>query len=276
MGNSVTTLQPGDHVFTRVPLEYRGTIAEYALSTSSATSKMPYNVSFVQAASIPHVALTALQSMRVADTIIAGGLKGKTVFIPAGLSGTGSIAIQLAKHVFGAAKVITSVSSAKVATAGRLLGNAVIDQIVDYTKEDLVEAIGTREVDYMFDTMNLMFKGLPIMKRGGVIVSISASPSGKDLAETIPSLPYIARLLLDLADLFRRFWAWRVGIHYTFKLMSADGQSLTEIKSWIEQGRLQPVVGRIAKFSDIGGIRTGCEEIFEGKGGIGKFVIEMD
>jgi NADPH:quinone reductase-like Zn-dependent oxidoreductase len=44
------------------------------------------------------------------------------------VSGTGSIACQLAKNVFGAAKVITTVSTKKVPKVTELLGAGVVDQ----------------------------------------------------------------------------------------------------------------------------------------------------
>lgn len=78
-----------------------------------------------------------------------GSLEGKTVFIPAGrklprpprckkrsstkqfffsVSGTGAYACQLAKNVFHAGKVITTVSTAKVAKVPELLGKGVVDE----------------------------------------------------------------------------------------------------------------------------------------------------
>ena len=44
------------------------------------------------------------------------------------MGGVGSLACQLAKNVFGAAKVITTVSTEKVGKIDKLLGNGVVDQ----------------------------------------------------------------------------------------------------------------------------------------------------
>lgn len=44
------------------------------------------------------------------------------------VSGTGSFACQLAKNVFGAGKVITTVSTSKVPKVPALLGEGVVDQ----------------------------------------------------------------------------------------------------------------------------------------------------
>lgn len=44
------------------------------------------------------------------------------------MSGTGLFACQLAKHVFQAGKVITTVSTAKIPKLGELLGENTIDE----------------------------------------------------------------------------------------------------------------------------------------------------
>lgn len=96
-----------------------------------------------EAASIPLAAMTALQALRRYQ----GNLEGKTVFVPAGcksppdyswrfqfaeicftVSGTGLFACQLAKNVFKAGKVITTVSTAKVSKVDELLGQGVVDE----------------------------------------------------------------------------------------------------------------------------------------------------
>ena len=44
------------------------------------------------------------------------------------VGGVGSLACQLAKNIFGAAKVITTVSTEKVGKIDKLLGNGIVDQ----------------------------------------------------------------------------------------------------------------------------------------------------
>jgi NADPH:quinone reductase-like Zn-dependent oxidoreductase len=272
VGSAVTTLKVGDEVYSRVPSEYRGTTAEYALSREAATAKKPTSLTFTQAAAVPLAGLTALQCMQQADAQL-GGLKGKTVFVPAGLSGTGSFAVQLAKNVFGAGKVITTLSTGKIARARELYGEEVT--IVDYTKEDLVSTIGKGTVDYMFDTMGQTLSLLAIMKKGGVIVSIATVPSGDLMAKGIPDIPFLIRTFLNLADWFYRWWVGLAGVQYSFMFMHPDAEDLNKMAAWVEEGKITPLVGRTAKLSDIDGVRKGCQEVFDGKGGVGKFVIEV-
>lgn len=68
----------------------------------------------------------------------------------AGLGGIGSLLLQLLNPVFGAVKVITTLSTAKVPLLSGLLGEGLVDQIVDYTKEDVVVEVGRQTVDVMF------------------------------------------------------------------------------------------------------------------------------
>jgi NADPH:quinone reductase-like Zn-dependent oxidoreductase len=214
--------------------------------------------------------------MRKADSELQGGLNGKTVFVPAGLSGTGSIAVQLAKNVFGASKVITTLSTGKIAKAKELFGDDETLQIVDYTKEDVVKTVAKGSVDYMFDTMGHTLSVLPIMKSGGVIVSIGTVPSGDQMAKGMPEMPYFFRMMLNLVDWYYRWRSGRAGVKYSYIFMSPDAKGLNDIAMWVQEGNIKPVVGRTAKFSDIDAVRKGCQEVYDGKGGIGKFVIEMD
>lgn len=53
------------------------------------------------------------------------------------MSGTGLFACQLAKNVFRAGKVITTVSTGKVDMVHALLGEGVVDESECYIKKDI-------------------------------------------------------------------------------------------------------------------------------------------
>lgn len=231
-------------------------------------------MTFGQAASLPLVSLTALQCLQEADKILEGGLKGKTVLVPGGLSGTGSIAVQLAKNVFGAGKVITTLSTGKIEKAKELLG-ADTFTAVDYTKENVVTAVGAANVDFLFDTMATTMSYLSIMKKGGVIISISTLPPGSLMKKNMPSMPFYIEYLMDFVDWGFRWWTGRAGVHYSYIFMHPSGKDLESLATWVEEGKVTPIVGKTAKFDDLEAIRAGCQEVYDGKGGIGKFVMEM-
>lgn len=120
---------------------FTGAWSEYAKCPEQYVALKPKNVSFEDAASLPLAGMTAWQTL----SRYQGLLAGKTVFIPVGcefclsiqpkkitdrftVSGTGAYACQLAKKVFNAGKVITTVSTSKVDQAPKLLGEGTVDQ----------------------------------------------------------------------------------------------------------------------------------------------------
>ncbi|KAI9742849.1 MAG: hypothetical protein M1818_003578 [Claussenomyces sp. TS43310] len=153
IGDSVKGLAVGDEVFCCLPEQDRGSLSEYALTRASYLVPKPERLSHAEAASIPLVAMTALQAFEK----VAGGLTGKNVFVPGGLSGVGSIACQLAKNVLGAAKVITTVSTQKLDKVDEKLGQGTVDQVVstviDYKKTNPLKEIPRGSVDVLLETV---------------------------------------------------------------------------------------------------------------------------
>ena len=278
VGSAVTSFKAGDEVYSRVPANCRGSIAEYCLSTVSTTAPKPKSLSFVEAAAIPLAGMTALQALRRGDMEAEGGLKGKTVFVPAGLSGTGSFAVQLAKNVFGAGKVITTLSPGKMTKIREYLGEGTPDVLVDYTKGNVVGDVGKDSVDFMFDTVQNTVSALGLMKKGhvGNIVSVSTAPSGSAMRKTSPDVPLYIVYGLDLVDWALRSYTSWMGVRYSYLFLDGNAADLEKFSQWVEEGKVKPVVGSTAKLSDIEAVKKGCGQIFEGKGGVGKFVIEID
>jgi NADPH:quinone reductase-like Zn-dependent oxidoreductase len=272
----VSKFKPGDEVYSRVPLSCRGSLAEYCLSIASATALKPKTLSFSEAASIPLAAQTALQSLQRGEEEVKGGLKGKTVFIPGGLSGTGSFGVQLAKNVFQAGKVITTLSTGKIPKIKALLGDGTPDQIVDYTKEDVKKVVEKGSVDFMFDTVGGTLAALPLMKKGGWIISVSTVPSGKLMKEKMPELAFFRKVILDIANWFLTTWTSWNGVNYSYLHLEGNTADLDSLAKWVDEGKVRPVVGMQAKLGDIEGVRRGCQQIYEGKGGTGKFVVNID
>lgn len=201
-------------------------------------------------------------------------MKGKTVFVPAGLGGTGSFAVQLAKNVFGAGRVVITLSTRKIGIATKLFGGDTI-QYVDYTKDDVVAAAGKGTVDYMFDIVVGTLKYLPVMKKGGVILSISTLMGGTNSKHLFPDMPIILVYVLDIVDWLFKWWAGRSDVRYSYVVMHPDAKGLEQFAIYVKEGTVSPLLGHPAKFSDIYNVRRGCQEILDAKGGVGKFVIEI-
>lgn len=276
IGAKVTRFKTGDAVYARVPNNYRGSVADYVLTTEDATALKPPSLNYIQAASMPLACLTAFQCLRKADNLLEGGLKGKNVLVPAGLSGTGSFAIQLAKNVFGARRVITTLSTQKIPKAREILGAETFEAI-DYTKVELGKVLEDQSIDYLFDTMGLSLSLLGKMTKGGVICSISTIPSGTAIKYRggADDMPTLLKLSLDSIDYVYRWWARRYDVNYSYVFMEPKGEDLEELTGFLSRGLIKPVVGRVADLDNEQAVIAGCQQIYAGQGGLGKFVIKI-
>jgi NADPH:quinone reductase-like Zn-dependent oxidoreductase len=158
IGKDVTRFKVGDRVFG---LTWRfGGHAEYArLSQDLAVTKMPYNVSFEEAAAIPFGGISALHFLEN-----AGIKEGQKVLIYGASGSVGTAAIQIAKY-FGA-HVTAVCSSANVGLVKRLGA----DEVIDYMKDDFSKA--GRIYDIIHDTVGKTHfaRSMQALKRGGVYI----------------------------------------------------------------------------------------------------------
>lgn len=279
IGSAVKRFKVGDEVYVRLPESYRGSWSEYAMCPENFIAKKPKSLSFEDSASIPLAAMTALQAFRK----YRGTLEGKTVFIPAGLSGTGAYACQLAKNVFHAGKVITTVSTAKVPQVPQLLGEGVVDQIIDYTKNDPMTIIPRGTVDFVFDTTGEAMKYLALMVPStSTILSISTMPSGFQLQNSFlmrrkdnPKVPWFVYYALNMLDTVSKFRARRWGAEYQYMFLESSGEDLEKLAAYADEGLLKPVVGSTADLKDVEGVKKLAGMAYSGKGALGKSVIKV-
>lgn len=275
-GSAVTAFKPGDLVFG-VLAASTGAAAEYVCVPSSTLTHRRAGTSAAAAASVSTVGLTALHALDHAEATLPGGLRGKTVFVNAGLSGIGSVAVQLAKHVFGAGRVVTTVSTSKVAMVPALLGDGTVDQVVDYMTQDVLQEVEHGSVDCFLDTMREAVRYVALVKKGGIVVSVSTFPSGAQVAVTYPRTPWVLKRVLDVMDWYYRWRIARWGVQYVFVMLDPAmcAERLARLEGWMRDGSLRPVVGRTAELRDLKAVIEGCEEVRSGKGGVGKFVVTM-
>jgi NADPH:quinone reductase-like Zn-dependent oxidoreductase len=243
-------------------------------------AKIPDSMPFAEAASFPTVAITVVESLRRAETELGGpgSLKGKTVLVPAGLSGVGSLAVQALKSIYDAGKVITTVSTAKIGMVPELLGEEVVDQVVDYTKgvKHVIEAIGRETVDLMLDTAFMGMSYLPVLKpRTGVLLTITEK-SGKILKEDWPEIGWWLVLAVDVLDGWYRWMAGRWGVGYDNVFVKPNDADLEILARWAVERKVKPVIGRVVGWEDMEGVKALCQFIYDRKGGVGKYVIELE
>jgi NADPH:quinone reductase-like Zn-dependent oxidoreductase len=190
VGPEVTRFRAGDRIFAHLDLRRGGGYAEYAIVKEEEAAPLPQRTTYVEAASVPLVALTAWQAFF--DT--AELQPGETVLIHAGAGGVGSIAIQIAK--WHGARVIAT-ASAENHPFLRELG---ADVVVDYRSQRFEDF--ARGVDVVLDPIGgeTQSRSLAILRDGGRLVSIvglipeARSPAREVVARSILVRPDAAQL----------------------------------------------------------------------------------
>lgn len=210
----VTEFKPGDEVFAYLALNRGGGYAQFAALPASEASKKPASLDHTQAAAVPLAALTAWQALF--DT--AQLKPGQTVLIHGAAGGVGHFAVQLA-HAKGA-KVIATASERNIDFV-KSLG---ADQVINYKAQKFEDV--AKDVDVVFDTVggDTTDRSINVLKKGGVIVSITGMP--------------------DQAKCKER------GVRGTAILVKPSGTQLAELASMIDAGKLKPTIGATMPLAD--------------------------
>jgi NADPH:quinone reductase-like Zn-dependent oxidoreductase len=141
VGSRVTKFKPGDQVFAYVGMNM-GANAEYiCLPESGTIAPKPSNLDYTEAASLPYGAVMAVSLLQKAR------LKpGQKILVNGASGGIGAMAVQLAKHHYGAA--VTGVCGAPRLDYVTVLG---ADKAIDYKKQDFTQNGETYDV--IFDIL---------------------------------------------------------------------------------------------------------------------------
>jgi NADPH:quinone reductase-like Zn-dependent oxidoreductase len=236
VGPRVRQFKCGDEVYARVDDFRIGTFAEFVPVKESSVALKPKALTMEEAASLPLVALTAWQALVERAKL----KKGQKVFIQAGSGGVGTFAIQLAKHL--GATVATTTSTGNVA----LVKSLGADVVVDYKTQDFEDVLRDYDVVLNSQDAKTLAKSLRVLKAGGKLISLSGPPDpqfGKDI-----SASWFLRLVMRLLSAGTRRAAKRLGVHYSFLFMKANGNQLREIARLFDAGTIRPVIDRVFPF----------------------------
>lgn len=160
----VTQLAIGDKVYgqANVVAGNSGAFAECAATAAKQIAKMPENLDFRQAASLPLVGVSALQALTEHINLQSG----QKIFIHGGAGGIGTVAIQIAKQI--GAYIATTATGDNIDYAKNLGAN----EVIDYKTQNFAEVL--RDYDAVFDTVggDDFTKSLNALRQGGVAVSM--------------------------------------------------------------------------------------------------------
>ncbi|MFS0752566.1 NADP-dependent oxidoreductase [Oceanobacillus sp. 1P07AA] len=237
VGKDVGQFKVGDRVFSRPATTAQGTYAEFVAAEESRVAKLPENVSFDEAASVPLAGLTAWQCLVDFSNI----KKDDNVLIHAGSGGVGSFAIQFAKY-FGA--YVATTASEKNESLVKELG---ADRFINYKEEKFNEVLN--DYDIVVDTLggDILEQSFDVLKEGGKLVSIAGNPDEEKAKEK--------------------------GIKAGFLWLEENGKQLSEIADLLETGEVKPVIGHTFPFTEQG-LRE-AHQLSETHHARGKIVIKI-
>jgi NADPH:quinone reductase-like Zn-dependent oxidoreductase len=230
-GADVNSFEIGDEVYSRVPQEQMGTVAEFVAVNSDLVAKKPENVSFEKAAGLPLAGLTAIQAIER-----VGIKENDRILIHAGSGGVGSFAIQYAK---AKGAIVYTTTSTKNVDWVKALG---ADRVIDYKTEDYKEV--ANNLDIVFDTLgdDYTFDAFEIIKEGGKVTTIVGPPdeeTAKQMGMTDYKLPEkLSKLIEEKSAVYKLTW------------MQPNAEQLKEITTMVEDRAIKPIVDLIYSLED--------------------------
>ncbi len=257
-GAKVTHLKVGDEVYSRVPTDAPGTLAEYISVDSEVVSLKPSNLSFSEAASLPLVGLTTIQSFNKVHL-----KSGDKVLIHAGSGGIGTFAVQYAKSK--GAYVYTTTSTKNVGWVKKLGA----DRVIDYKTEKYLDIV--KNIDVVYDTLGGEYTAdaFKVIKTGGKVVSLAGDIDDETAKEL--GLNKLIRFILSLKRRKITKLTKQKSAYYKYLAMTANGQQLNDLKKLVEANSIKPVIDKTYPFTDV------VEALLHQKSGRakGKIVINM-
>ncbi len=168
VGTDVAHLEPGDDVYGDLSDSGFGSFAEYVCALEGSVALKPRNITFEQAAAMPHAAMLAQQGLTGIGRMDRDEVQ--TLLINGAGGGVGTLGVQLAK-LHGVE--VTGVDSTAKQSFLRSLG---FDHVIDYTHEDFTKT--GRRYDLILDvkTNRSPFAYVRALTPHGTYVTVGGSP----------------------------------------------------------------------------------------------------
>ncbi len=214
IGPDVADRRVGDQVYGVTNPRFIGAYAEYALASAAMVARKPTSIDYIEAASVPVVAVTAWQGLFDQAQLKAG----QTVLIHGAAGNVGAYAVQMARR---AGIRIIATAAADDLDYVRELG---ADTVVDYQTQRFENV--ARDADAVLDLVGgeTQTRSFQVLRQGGKLISAVSQPD-QDLAKSH-------------------------GVDAIFFLVKVTTRYLTEIAGLIDSGELSTQVGTIIPLAD--------------------------
>lgn len=169
IADDVTNFKVGDKIYGQAIVFNggSGSFAEQVVSNVKNIALMPKNINYEEAASLPLVGSSAIQTLENTFKL----KNGDKILIHGGAGGIGSIAVQIAKSI--GAYVATTVSQKDKV----FVKNLGADVIIDYENKKFEEIL--KNYDFVYDTIGgeITDRSFKVLKKGGIIASMKGQPN---------------------------------------------------------------------------------------------------
>ena len=223
VGKDVSDLRAGDNVYGDLSESGFGGFAEYVCAREEAVTLKPRNLTYEQAAAIPHAAMLAQQSLRDICHISAG----HTLLITGAGGGVGTLGVQLAK-LHGVE--VTGVDSAEKQDFLRSVG---FDHVIDYAKQDFTKTGQSYDVILDVKTDRSPFAYARALKPHGTYVTVGGS------------IPRLVQCVV-----FRR-WIARTRNRHIRVLALKPNAGLEGMAEPLETGKVVPAIDDIYPLGEV-------------------------
>jgi NADPH:quinone reductase-like Zn-dependent oxidoreductase len=209
----VRNLRAGDQIYGATNPLFIGGYAEYALATAAMISKKPSSLSYVEAASVPVIAVTAWQGLFEQAQLSAG----QSVLIHGAAGNVGAFAVQLACK-FGIQVFATAAADDIPYVRG--LG---ADVVIDFRSQRFEAQLSG--LDAVLDLVGgeTQRKSFQVLRQGGKLISAVSAPD-QDLARSN-------------------------GVDAAFFLVNVTAQHLQRISDLLDRCELKARVGAVLPLS---------------------------
>ena len=223
VGENVKKLKTGDEVYGDLSESGFGGFAEYVCVSAHSLSKKPSNMTFSEAAALPHAALLSRQGL-----VNTGEIKsGQKILINGAGGGVGTLGIQIAQLYD---TEVSGVDSGEKLATMRSLG---YDTVIDYKKEDFTK--NGQKYDLILDTKTnrSAFKYARSLTKNGAYVTVGGS---------------MHRLfeILFLGSLISIFSSKKLSV-----LNLKPNKNLAHITQLAEEGKIKPIIDGPYGFDEI-------------------------
>jgi NADPH:quinone reductase-like Zn-dependent oxidoreductase len=214
VGPGVSDWHVGDQVYGVTNPRFTGAYAQYAVASAVMISRKPTSLTYIEAASVPVIAVTAWQALFDRAQLKAG----QTVVIHGAAGNVGAYAVQLARRA--GVRTIATAATDDLPFVRSLGTNTVID----FQTQRFEEEVG--DADSVIDLVGgeTQKHSFQVLRRGGKLISALSRPD-----------PHLAQ---------------SHGVEATFFLVNVTSQHLAEIARLIDGGQLRTRVGAVLPLAD--------------------------